>query len=122
MKLFIKCINCKSDISFWTWNSDRVALKMSKGDKINLTCKKCHKTSTYTVDDFRARESRIAIFIALTIFLIGTPILFVLLWDYLWQAGVHTVLAILFVIAMPSLIFGIINKQDSQRVSRFNKS
>ena len=55
MKLFIKCANCKSIISFRTWCVDRVSLKMSKGDKIDLICKQCNKSNTYDVDDFKAR-------------------------------------------------------------------
>jgi len=122
MKLFIKCANCKSIISFRTWCVDRVSLKMSKGDSIDLTCKQCNKSSTYDVDDLKARESKIAILVALAIFVIGTPVLLILIWDYLWQAGIYTVLAILFIIGVPIIVFGIINKQDSQRISRFNRS
>ncbi len=124
MKLFIKCSNCKSEISFWTWCQDRVALKMLKGERIDLTCKKCQKTIAYAVDDFKAIDSKLAIFIALVIFILGAPTLIFLLWDYLWQPGFYISKAVIItsIIAIPGLIFGIINKQDSQRVSRFNRS
>lgn len=122
MRLYIKCSDCDHDISFWTWTSERVDLKMTHGDKIELDCKNCNKKSKYYIDDLRAKESKIALIIALIIFIIGTPIALILLWDYIWQTGLYGALGLILIIGIPSTIYGIINKNDSQRVRLFNRS
>jgi len=122
MRLYIKCSNCSNEISFWTWSSDRVSLKMTHGDKIELDCKNCNTTKKYFIDDLRAKKSKIALIIASIIFIIGTPIVLILLWDYIWQTGLYGALGLILIIGIPSTIYGIINKNDSQRISLFNRS
>ncbi|MGE4289083.1 MAG: hypothetical protein AB7E36_10355 [Salinivirgaceae bacterium] len=122
MRIYIKCSNCNNDISFWTWSSDRVSLKMTHGDKIELDCKNCNTTIKYYVDDFRAKKSKIALIMALIIFIIGTPIALILLWDYIWQTGLHGAFGLILIIGIPSTIYGRINKNDNQRIRLFNRS
>jgi len=122
MRLYIKCSDCNNEISFWTWSPDRVNLKMTHGDKIDLDCKKCNTTKKYYIDDLRAKKSKIALLIASIIFIIGTPIALILLWDYIWQTGLYGAFGLILIIGIPSTIYGIINKNDSQRVSIFNHS
>lgn len=123
MKLYTKCTNCKSDISFWTWTSDRVGFKKSNGDYISLTCKNCNQNTKYHIDDVKAKESKLAYIIALLIFLAGTPILFLFLWDYMFMTNnIYTILGLVIPLIVPSLIFGIITKNDRQRVRLFNRS
>ncbi|GGE01881.1 hypothetical protein GCM10011312_26590 [Planktosalinus lacus] len=78
MRLYTNCHNCKKEIRFSSWDSDRVELSKSKGNKIELTCKKCGQTDLYHLNRIKATESKIAQIIGLTIFLIGTPLVF--LW------------------------------------------
>ncbi|MBA7527513.1 hypothetical protein ES705_19689 [subsurface metagenome] len=122
MKIYTKCPYCKAEISFWSWSKDKVELKMTQSDKIVLTCKKCHKINNCIVDDFRAKESKIAILVGVIVFAIGTPVLLVTLWDYIWLTGYYRVLALLTIILIPSTIYGIINKNDQRRVKLFNQS
>lgn len=122
MKLYIKCSDCGNDISFWTWSSDRVSIKMSHGEKIELDCKSCNTTKKYYIDDLRAKKSKVALIIASMIFIIGTPIALILLWDYIWQTGLYGAFGLILIIGIPSTIYGIINKNDMQRVSLFNRS
>jgi hypothetical protein len=122
MRLYIKCSDCKNEISFWTLSSERVNLKMTHGDKIELDCKKCNTTKNYNIDDLRAKKSKIALIIASIIFIIGTPIALILLWDYIWQTGLYGAFGLILIIGIPSTIYGIINKNDNQRVSIFNRS
>lgn len=123
MKIYTRCEKCKSEISFSTWETDRVGLKMSKGNSINLMCKKCNFCGNYEIDDFKAKESKIAHLIALVVFLIGTPILFVLLWDKLFRTNnIYAIFGLVMPLIIPSIIFGIISKNDRLRVSRFNRN
>ena len=123
MKVYTKCKKCKSDISFSTWETDRVGLKMSKGESIKLTCKKCNFSANYAIDDFKAKESKIAHLIALLVFLIGTPILFILLWDKMFKTNnIYTIYGLVIPLIIPSIIFTIISRNDRLRVSSFNRS
>lgn len=123
MKVYTKCDKCKTDISFSTWATDRVVLKMSKGNSVRLTCKKCDYSENYLIDGLKAKESKIALLIALLVFLVGTPILFVLLWDLLFRTNnIYTIFGLFGTLIIPSTIFSIISKNDRLRVNSFNRS
>ena len=112
MKLYIECSDCKKNISFWTWSSDRIDLKMKHGDKIKLKCKNCNSTRKYYIDNLKAKKSKVALLLALIIFVIGTPISLILLWNYVRQSGLYSALGLIFIISIPSSIYGIINKNE----------
>lgn len=122
MRLYIKCSYCKTEISFWTWLSDRVDLKMKHGEKIGLKCKNCNSTKKYFINDLKAKKSMIALITALIIFIVGTPIALMLLWDYIWQTGLYGAFGLILIIGIPSSIYMIINKNDQDRVRFFNRS
>ena len=123
MKLYAVCNKCKSDISFWTWNSNRTDFKKSNNDWITLSCKKCNHKAKYEIDTIYARESKVALIIGLIIFLVGTPLLFIFLWDYLFHTNnVYIILGLVIPLIVPSLIYGIISKNDLQKVRNFNRS
>jgi hypothetical protein len=122
MRIYIKCSDCSNNISLWTWSSDKVDLKMTHGDKIELECKNCKTIKKYNIEDLRAKKSKIALIIASIIFIIGTPIALILIWDYIWQTGLYGAFGLILIIGFPSIIYGIINKNDSQRVRLFNRS
>ena len=123
MKLYAVCDKCKSDISFWTWNINQIDFKKSKNEWIPLTCKRCNHMEKYHIDTISARESKVALIVGLTIFLVGTPLLFIFLWDYLFKTNnVYTILGLVTPLIVPSLIYGIISKNDLKRVRNFNRS
>jgi hypothetical protein len=112
-----------TDISLWTWYSDRIDFKKSNKDFINLTCKKCKQTDRYNIDNVKAKESNTAQIIALSIFLIGTPVLLIFLWDYIFKINnIYAILILILPLIVPSLIYSIIIKNDRQRVRLFNVS
>ena len=104
------------------WISDRVELKRTKGESIDMYCKKCNKKGKYDIDNLKAQESKVALIIGLLIFLIGTPVLLIILWDYIWLSGIYGVVSLLSIVLVPSLIYGIINKNEMNRVRTFNGS
>ena len=123
MKLYAVCIKCKSDIPFWTWNVHRTDFKKSNNEWITLNCKKCNHKDKYHIDTISARESKVALISGLTIFLVGTPLLFIFLWDYLFTTNnIYTIFGLVAPLIIPSLIYGIISKNDLQRVRNFNRS
>lgn len=123
MKLFTNCKNCKSEITFRSWYSDRVEFKKSKGDSLKLTCKSCNKTDKYYIDNIKAKESKFALLIAFMLFLIGTPILFFSLWDYFLKVNYfYGMLGLLIPLTIPSIIYMVISKNESSKVRLFNQS
>ncbi len=123
MRVYTKCTSCKHEISFWTNQKDRVEFKMQNGDFIQLRCKKCLKTGNYEIQKFKARESIFAQIIALSIFIIGTPLIFIFLWEYLTQSSyIYLIIAVVIPILIPSLIYGLITKDERNKVQGFNRS
>jgi hypothetical protein len=123
MRLYVDCLKCKTEISFWTWNSDRVDFKKSTGENIVLTCKKCSHFDKYNIDNVKAKESKIALITSLSFLLIGTPILFITLSDYMFKTNnVYTIACLVTCLTIPSLTFGIMTRNDRIRVRIFNRS
>ena len=115
--------NVISEISFWIWQPDRVEFKKQKGDTLELICKKCCKTNLYYIDDFKAKESKLAQLIALAIFVIGTPLIIIFLWGFLSGTNyIYSILTFVSVILIPSVVYSLIHKDDKARVRQFNRS
>jgi len=123
MRLYATCNKCKSDISIWTWKENRIDFKKSKQEWFSLTCKKCNHLDKYHIDSFSARNSKIALIIGLITFVIGTLFLLIFLWDYLFKTNnIYTIFGLISLLVVPSLVYGIISKNDLQRVCNFNRS
>lgn len=122
MRIFTNCANCDSNISIWTWESDRIGLKMKYGVSIDLKCKKCNESSKYDINDLKAKESKVAILTALVIFIMGIIVILALLWDSIWKSGLYSAAGLIAIIGIPIMIFGIINRSEANRVSTFNQS
>jgi hypothetical protein len=123
MRLYATCSKCKSDISFWSWKETRMDFKKSKHEKISLTCKKCNHLEKYHIDLISAKNSKIAIIIGLMIFVFGTLFSLIFLWDYLFESNnVYTIFGLISILLIPSIVYGIISKNDVQRIRNFNRS
>lgn len=122
MKLYTKCSECKNEITTKSWHSTRVDFKMQHGEMIEIKCKSCNRIDKYSIDDLRAKESKVAALIGLIVLIVGTPIVLILLWDYIWQTGLYGAFGLILIIGIPSSVYLIINKNDQNRVSSFNRS
>jgi hypothetical protein len=101
--------------------SDRVELSKSKGDKIKLTCKHCGQTGFYYVNTINATDSKIAQIIGLTIFVIGTPLTFYLIWDYIFRfTYIYVISGLIGLIGVPFMIYSIIEKEQRKKIRLFN--
>ena len=70
MKLYGNCKNCKSEIKFNFYGSTRVDYAMKEGDFKELKCESCGSENKIHINDVKAKKSKIAMIIALSIFLI----------------------------------------------------
>lgn len=122
MKLYISCSNCREEIGIRTWATNRVDLKMKHGQVMKLHCNHCKKINKYTIDELKAKDSKIAILIGLLVLIVGTPTILVLLWSYIWKSGLYAVLGLTAIIGIPSLVYSVIRKNDLNRVRNFNRS
>jgi len=121
MRLYTNCHKCKKEIKFSSWVSDRIELSKSKGNKIELTCKNCGQKDLYHVNRIIASESKIAKIIGLIIFLVGTPLMFLWIWDYIFQSAyVYVIAGLIGLIGIPAMIYSIIEKEQKNKIRLFN--
>lgn len=122
MKIYGKCKNCQKEIDFSSNSNTRVELAMNEGETIKLNCKNCGENNTFTVDDFYAKESKLAKIIAGIIFLIGTPFILFLTYPILSESKNHYIIYIIGgLILIPVIVYGIIKKQERTRINSFNR-
>ncbi len=111
MKVYAKCEYCKSDVSKWIWAENKVDLKKTNGETIKIQFSKCSKSNNINIDKLKARESKIAQIISILAFLAGTPVLFLLVWDYLFKTNnIYSIAILVTPIIVPSIIYSVVSK------------
>ncbi len=122
MIISTKCKNCKEIIPYKTYSSDKVEFAMENGKFVELKCEKCGVKGKYHIDSFYAKPSKLSLIISTIIFLIGTPVILYLVWDRITSSSCVLCIAIIFIpIIIPSLIYGIMVKNDRIIVNAFNR-
>jgi len=122
MKVYGKCESCSNEIGYSTSANTRVEFAMKDGDYKNLKCLECGNVSEIQVDQLFAKPSKIAQIGAGLIFLVGTPLAFLIASSVFTGTTNHYVIYIVGgFLLVPVYIYIIINKQDQTRVSDFNR-
>ena len=122
MTLSTDCKSCREEIRFFSLANDRVRLAKKKGEKFELRCDKCKSIDLYHVDEINAEENKIILIVGLMIFIIGTPLILYLIWDYIFQfANVRAIVGFVTMIGIPFIFFLIINENEEKRVRTFNR-
>ena len=122
MKVYGKCQNCSNEIGYSTSVNTRVEFAMKEGDFKELKCLECNTISEVNVDLLYAKQSKTAQIGAGLIFLIGTPLAFLIASSVFTGTTNHYVIYIVGgFLLVPVYIYIIINKQDQTRVSDFNR-
>lgn len=123
MILQTQCKHCNKTIRFHSFATDRLELsKLERIMNIELKCRHCKIKDKYHINDIHAK-SKVLQILALAIFIIGTPITFMLIKDYLLNVrGGYATLTIAGFLLVPITIFMIINKEVQTAQSRFNLS
>lgn len=122
MRLKTSCAECGSDLYTSTFAEDRVDYVKRKGEYFRLNCKNCGHQGKYHVDDLYATPSKMAEIIALGIFLIGTPLLFWLIWEVVWQlTNIYMIAVATGVFLVPSITYVFLLRNQRLRVNAFNR-
>jgi len=122
MILYTNCHNCKKEVRFSAWESDRVELSKSKGDKIELTCNNCGQTDFYHLNKIIATESKISQIIGLAIFIIGTPLTIYFIWDYFFRfTYIYVIASLIGFIGVPYMVYSVLKREQKKKVRLFNK-
>ncbi len=123
MILQSKCHNCGNSIRFFSFASDRWELsKLKSFTKIDLKCRKCGQKDKYDINDIFAKSKIIQI-LALVIFVLGTPLILYLLWDFIWTfRNVYAVAVMTSIILTPSTIYIIMTKNIERKQMTFNQN
>lgn len=121
MRLYTNCINCKSEINFRNTASDRFVLAKRRGEQVKLNCESCGTTKEYHVNDLKAEESRIVGIISVFIFLVGTTVLLIYLWPYIFQiSSVYAISGAVGILTIPFMAYQAINSGQANKVKYFN--
>ncbi len=105
MKLLSKCIGCNENIKIKSFATNRPDLERDLGEKITVSCKKCHRKQTVHPNEVRAVENPF-----MTLFGLAMGILItVLLWGMLGAIGTISM-------GIPAMIFA----SETKAVKTFN--
>lgn len=122
MKVYGTCKACNIENGYTTNANTRVEFAMQDGETKTLNCKNCGTNTQYHVDELFAKPSKIAQIIAGLVFLIGTPLVFLLVNPIFTGNRNHYVVYIVGgFLLIPVFAYAVINKQDQTRVSDFNR-
>lgn len=122
LKLYTRCNECSEDIYYYSWESTRANLQMQKGRFVQLECKQCGNVDNYHLNDLRAEKSNIALIVSFMIFAVGTPLVFFFLWDKLVKtANIYFMIVLLAIILVPSIMYGLILKDERKKINSFNR-
>jgi SNF family Na+-dependent transporter len=96
---------------------------MENGKTLKTDCKNCNQKSTLNVNKFYAKESKLISILAGIIFIVGT---FIGLYFVMQMISEMKTVMGIFVVAcgllIPVWIFGILSKEDRNRVKTFNQT
>lgn len=118
MKLYANCPYCKKTNSFRAFVSDRGELIRSKGETVEIDCKHCGSSHFTKIDDIYAKKSFLAIIISAIILVGGLASILIGVFNLMINYNI-----LIFssgIIAIPFAVYSIIDKQDKNRVNRFN--
>jgi len=118
MKLTLICSSCKHKNQVKKSVNDRSELARKLGKDFQIQCQACAISNSYHINEVIAEQSRWIAISAFIIFFFGTGIVFFLLKDYLLISS--NTLTLGGIIAIPSIVYAIIVKQERDNVSRFN--
>ena len=122
MNLIAHCKNCRNEISVKESVSDRAELAREKGSQFVLKCDECLKNHKYHVNDIKAKTRKSIALIAFLILLFGTALIGYTLRDYLLMPNnAYNVMAIAGMLLIPSIVYGLLTKQETDNNRRFNQ-
>lgn len=123
MKVYAKCKECNDEIVFSTYTTNRVELAMKEGDYKKLDCPTCDAKNRTPIDDIYTKKSNLVDWIGVIIIFVGTVVAVLLIFPVLYKTsnpfGVYVTSATLL---LPGVIYGLLKKQDRDRVSNFNRN
>lgn len=118
MNVYWKCEHCSTENVKRTFAQTRVEFAMKEGEELALNCKACNRENVIAVDDFFAQKSDLAIKLAGFTALIGLPLILYFIYYLASEKSTYIVGGFILV---PTSIYGIVLKQDQQRVASFNR-
>jgi len=120
MKLVVKCPKCKTRNEIKKTAATRPEFARQYGDTHSITCKKCHHSFEYHVDDIRAVPySFKEIIVNRLIIWVGLSIISLLIGIFLFKLGIIKSILFWFIIIIVSILFK--KKNNSSAILTFNK-
>ncbi len=121
MRLIANCKHCREEIRLRKSVNDRGELAREEGDQLMLECGKCSRKETYHVNEVRAQESKTVAISALLVFVFGTAIIGYELKAYFFLPNnPYSAISIGGALLIPVVVYGLLMKQERDKVSLFN--
>lgn len=122
MRLYARCKQCKADVYFTSYSTDRFQLARKLGKQIFLDCKSCGTKNSYDPNEISAEESKGIGLIATVILIAGTIALYLLVWKYITRTtNLWAIANFAALMLTPFAFYQAINKTQRERVRYFNK-
>jgi len=122
MKLFTLCNQCQKEISVSARAMTRPEMALRKGSSLALQCKYCGHKDHYHLNRIMATESKAALLTAVAVLLIGTPLAFYFMQDFIFRSiNIYFIAALAITISIPSVIYAIMRKEQQNAVRQFNR-
>lgn len=122
MKVYGECSTCKTEISYSTYTTTRVEFAMREGEEIILECKSCNSKTKFHVDELYTKKSKIAQTVAIWIFIVGTPLMALLINPTALLRANTQFLVVGGFLLVPVSVYMLLLNQDQTRVNSFNRS
>ena len=114
MKVYGKCKNCNSEITYRTYASTRVEFAMQDGETKKMNCGNCGANTEFHVDELYAKPSKKPYLIVMLVIL---TIIIITLYFLFFSDSNYVIIAF----GLPFVVYFILTKQDQTRVSDFNR-
>ncbi|MDN3725557.1 hypothetical protein QRD02_14320 [Aequorivita sp. SDUM287046] len=123
MRVYYKCPKCNHENRVKTDAGTRIEFAMENGKAKKVECEKCYLNFNLEPNKFYAKESKLISILSGIIFFVGTMVGLYFVMQMISEMktiiGIFTVACGLLI---PVWIFGVLNKEERNRVKTFNQT
>jgi predicted nucleic-acid-binding Zn-ribbon protein len=113
------CQACQEEIYLKSSAQDRGDLAIERNEFFQIECLHCGERQEVHVNMIKAKKSQWIMLLAYSILMIGTPIVFWLIWPYVMHPSGDV--GLIGVVVIPFAVYKTISKSEEKRVRVFNE-
>lgn len=121
MRLYTKCSNCRSKLSFKENAPDRFVLAKKRGEKFKLNCHSCSKEVPIDLNDVKAEENKLLYTILLLLSVFATITILIYLWPYVFRTSwIYAIANLIGIVVIPHMFYQAYLIAQRNKVRYFN--